>query len=76
MVLATATTTTLSLLVPISMLTIQEASGTKEKCNNNDNNDDNTTTCSNQQKQDPKNHGSLNSNTKNSFPFRLPMPFP
>ena len=73
-------TTTLSLVVSVSMLTIQEASAAK-KCNNSDDDDannhnnDDSKTCANQQQQS-KNHDSPASNTKNSVPFRLPMPFP
>jgi hypothetical protein len=71
------TATTLS-LVGVGMLTIQEASASKQCDNNddakNDNNDD-TKTCANQQQQS-KNHDPPASNTKNSVPFRLPMPFP
>jgi hypothetical protein len=45
--------------------------------NNNNNNDDDSTTCTNDQEQQHSNdHDSSDSNTKNSFPFRLPMPFP
>jgi hypothetical protein len=73
--------TTLSLVVSVSMLTIQEASAAK-KCNNSDDDDannhnkDDNKTCATRQ-QHSKNHDpSSDSNTKISFPFRLPMPFP
>ncbi|MFL6328682.1 MAG: hypothetical protein ACJ71P_03975 [Nitrososphaeraceae archaeon] len=66
-------------LVAVSMLTIQEASAAKQ-CNNNDDdtnnhNNDDSKTCAKQQQQS-KNHDPSISNTKNSIPFRLPMPFP
>jgi hypothetical protein len=64
-------------LVAVSMLTIQEASAAKQ-CNNNDDdtnnhNNDDSKTCA---KQQSKNHDPSISDTKNSIPFRLSMPFP
>jgi len=56
------------------MMSIQEASAAE--CNSNDNtknnNNDDSKTCANQL---PQEH-SKNHDTKNSIPFRLPMPFP
>jgi len=67
------TATTLS-LVALTMMSIQEASAAE--CNSNDNtknnNNDDSKTCANQL---PQEH-SKNHDTKNSIPFRLPMPFP
>lgn len=82
MVLVT-TATTLS-LVALTMTSVQEASAAKQ-CNNNDDTsnqdkDDNGRTCADQQQQaqeHSKNRDpSSTSDTKNSIPFRLPMPFP
>jgi Ni/Co efflux regulator RcnB len=75
------TATTLS-LVALTMTSVQEASAAKQ-CNNNDDTsnqdkDDNGRTCADQQPQEhSKNRDpSSTSDTKNSIPFRLPMPFP
>ena len=60
-------------------MSVQEASAAE--CNSNDNtknnNDDDSKTCANQLPQEhSKNHDPSTSDTKNSIPFRLPMPFP
>jgi hypothetical protein len=64
------------------MTSVQEASAAKQ-CNNNDDlsnhdKDEDGKTCADQQPPEhSKNHDpSLASHTKNSIPFRLPMPFP
>jgi len=62
------------------MLTIQEASAAKQ-CNNNDDdsdnhNNDDSKTCATRQPHSKNHDPSSYANTKNSFPFRLPMPFP
>jgi hypothetical protein len=75
--------TTLS-LVAQTMTSVQETSAAKQ-CNNNEDisnhdKDGNGKTCADQQQQpqaQSKNHDpSSTSDTKNSIPFRLPMPFP
>jgi hypothetical protein len=75
-------------LVALTIMSIQEVIAAK--CNsdddrgganndneNNNNNDDDSKTCVNQQQHQSKDHDSSSApNTKDSTPFRLPMPFP